>query len=253
MLQGFYWESYRHGHPQESFAGLREQSTGTRSCVRNAAVVRRGTLRSNFGSPPPSFAGEFSAGYNPKEILPAGQQLRIVRTSTGRCSRSCSGKGCVEARRRHRDQSSRRHERAGPISKNPDWGVWAICETDEAFQNAASRDRQYGRPPSAAVARKHPIRNTPATAALRTSTRASATSPIPTAGSARNHRAHICASSSPPATVGWAVTDMVHGYHAKWIAFIQPAHYTHVSPWVSTTGSPTTSKRGWILVHGHRC
>jgi alpha-amylase len=66
MLQGFYWESYRHGHPQK-FPSFGDKHWY--QIVReNAATVREGHF-DLIWLPPPSFAGEFSVGYNPKEYF----------------------------------------------------------------------------------------------------------------------------------------------------------------------------------------
>jgi alpha-amylase len=61
MLQGFYWESYRHGHPQK-FPTFGSQ-TWYQIVRENADTVRQGRF-DLIWLPPPSFAGEFSAGYN---------------------------------------------------------------------------------------------------------------------------------------------------------------------------------------------
>ncbi|MFZ1893120.1 MAG: alpha-amylase, partial [Rhodoplanes sp.] len=66
MLQGFYWESYRHGHP-EKFPSYGAK-TWYQIVKEQAPAIRAG----RFGLiwlPPPSFAGEYSAGYNPKEYF----------------------------------------------------------------------------------------------------------------------------------------------------------------------------------------
>src|SRR5882672_9605227 len=69
MIQGYYWESYRHGHPEnEKFRGYGEKTWY--SIVReNADRVRSGHF-DLIWLPPPSHAaqaGQYSAGYNPKE------------------------------------------------------------------------------------------------------------------------------------------------------------------------------------------
>src|SRR6266849_3474966 len=66
MLQGFYWESYRHGHPQK-FQGYGDKLWY--QIVRENAVTIRDGRFDLIWLPPPSFAGEFSAGYNPKEYF----------------------------------------------------------------------------------------------------------------------------------------------------------------------------------------
>src|SRR5438105_15799864 len=60
MLQGFYWESYRHGHP-DRFAQF-----GTNRWYvivsENAPRIREARF-DLIWLPPPSYAGTFSAGY----------------------------------------------------------------------------------------------------------------------------------------------------------------------------------------------
>ena len=65
MLQGFYWESYRHGHPG------RPGSVGAKrwyEIVKDQAGAIRDARFDLIWLPPPSFAGDYSAGYNPKEF-----------------------------------------------------------------------------------------------------------------------------------------------------------------------------------------
>ncbi len=64
MLQGFYWESYRHGDPQFPQYG------GKRWYVivqENAGTIRDGRFDLVW-LPPPCWAGPRSAGYNPKQL-----------------------------------------------------------------------------------------------------------------------------------------------------------------------------------------
>src|SRR5438128_674706 len=64
MLQGFYWESYRHGHPEKFPAfGTKKWYTIVKD---NASTIREARF-DLIWLPPPSFAGTYSAGYNPKE------------------------------------------------------------------------------------------------------------------------------------------------------------------------------------------
>ena len=69
MLQGFYWESYRHGHPDKF------PSYGSRHWYRivgeQAPLIRQGRF-DLIWLPPPSFAGAHSAGYNPKQYFNLG-------------------------------------------------------------------------------------------------------------------------------------------------------------------------------------
>src|SRR5258708_16670170 len=64
MLQGFYWESYRHGHP-EKFPDF-GQKTWYTLVKENTDTIRAGHF-DLIWLPPPCYAGQYSAGYNPNE------------------------------------------------------------------------------------------------------------------------------------------------------------------------------------------
>ena len=66
MLQGFYWESYRHGHP-DKFSTLGQKHWY--AIVREEANRIREGLFDLVWLPPPAYAGDLSAGYNPKELF----------------------------------------------------------------------------------------------------------------------------------------------------------------------------------------
>ncbi len=72
MLQGFYWESYRHGHP-EKFPSYGAK-TWYQIVEEQAPAIRAGRF-DLIWLPPPSFAGQYSAGYDPKEYFNLSQQL----------------------------------------------------------------------------------------------------------------------------------------------------------------------------------
>ena len=63
LLLGFYWESYRHGHP-DRFPDYGPASWYT-LLAEQAPVIRDGRF-DLIWLPPPSYAGDISAGYNPK-------------------------------------------------------------------------------------------------------------------------------------------------------------------------------------------
>src|SRR5438445_3378421 len=63
MLQGFYWESYRHGDPKFPKLGKKRWYE---IVSENAGQLREGRFDLVW-LPPPSWAGERSAGYNPKQ------------------------------------------------------------------------------------------------------------------------------------------------------------------------------------------
>src|SRR5437667_7380550 len=63
MLQGFYWESYRHGQ-LPTFGTKRWYEI-----ARDLAPRIRDARFDLVWLPPPSYAGDLSAGYNPKEYF----------------------------------------------------------------------------------------------------------------------------------------------------------------------------------------
>jgi alpha-amylase len=138
MLQGFYWESYRHGHPDKfpEFGQKRWYEI-----VRDQAWKIREGRFDLIWLPPPSFAGDLSAGYNPKEYFNLNNsygnfyQHRAMLIMLLRYGIEPVADVVIN----HRDGT---HGWAD--FKNPDWGTWAITKHDEAFTNPASE--VYGTP-----------------------------------------------------------------------------------------------------------
>lgn len=132
LLQGFYWESYRHGHPQ------RFPEYGNKQwydIVREQAGAVQAGRFDLIWLPPPSFAGELSAGYNPRALFRldnsygSRQQQRAMLEAV-------LAKGIepiADIVLNHRDGTTQWAD-----FKNPDWGSWAITRNDEAFTNPAS-------------------------------------------------------------------------------------------------------------------
>ena len=235
MLQGFYWESYRHGHPQ------RFPSFGTKrwyEIVReNAPMVREGRF-DLIWLPPPSFAGEISAGYNPKEYF-------RLDNSYGSFAQH---RAMLEALLRHGVEPvadiviNHRDGASGWADfKNPAWGVWAICETDEAFHTPASG-----------------IANTPA--AERGRCEEPAADYTRHGGTTYQYASFRDVAHTDPRVRrdivrslrqlrsagyrGWRY-DMVHGYHPKWIAL-----YNRLTTPTFSVGEydwgAHNEQRGWI-------
>jgi alpha-amylase len=65
LLQGFYWESYRHGNKRFPQAGQTSWYEVVRGKVPAIAAARFDLI----WLPPPVYAGELSAGYNPKQYF----------------------------------------------------------------------------------------------------------------------------------------------------------------------------------------
>ncbi|MEI9970692.1 MAG: alpha-amylase family glycosyl hydrolase [Ignavibacteriota bacterium] len=132
MLQGFYWESYRHGHPTQ-FPSYGD--THWYAIVQGVVAAIRDGRFNLIWMPPPSYAGDSSAGYNPKEYFRLDNSYGTF--AEHRAALEALLQNGVEPVAdiviNHRDGES-----SWADFKNPAWGVWAICRTDEAFSNMAS-------------------------------------------------------------------------------------------------------------------
>ena len=127
LLQGFYWESYRHGHPGR-FPQL--GSKKWYEIVReNASKIREGRFNLVW-LPPSSYSGEVSAGYNPKQYFNPNNSygsfaqhraLLDVLLANGM-------EPVADIVINHRDGTG-----GWARFENPDWGLWAVCRSDEAF------------------------------------------------------------------------------------------------------------------------
>ena len=131
MLQGFYWESHRHGHPGYESFGQRRWYTIVRD---NAETIADGRI-DLIWLPPPSEAGELSAGYGPKEYFNLSNSYGSFDDHRGMLE-TLLGKGIepvADLVLNHRDGSG-----GWTTFRNPAWGLWAITRNDEAFHNPAS-------------------------------------------------------------------------------------------------------------------
>ncbi len=132
MLQGFYWESHRFGHPDKY------PQFGTKhwyEIVRaDAADIQRGRFDLVW-LPPPCYAGDNSAGYNPKQYFKLDNdygtfaQQRALLTTL----RQDGVEPVADIVINHRDG-----DKTWTDFKNPDWGLWSICGDDEAFSDPRS-------------------------------------------------------------------------------------------------------------------
>ena len=131
LLQGFYWESYRYGKP--NFPQYNQQAWYD---VVKAKVPE--IAAGNFDLiwlPPPSYAGNLSAGYNPKQYGNLGnsygtaaQQSQLLKALL-----AAGVEPVADVVINHRDGTN------GWVDfQNPKWGTQAVCRTDEAFVNPAS-------------------------------------------------------------------------------------------------------------------
>lgn len=132
ILQGFYWESYRHGSP-ERFPAFGDRKWY--EIVKDKAGEIRDGRFDLIWLPPPSFAGKDSAGYNPKEYFNLNnsygnlQQHRAMLEALLRNGVEPVADIVIN----HRDGAS-----GWANFKNPDWDTRTITQHDEAFTNRDS-------------------------------------------------------------------------------------------------------------------
>src|SRR5689334_8516911 len=205
MLQGFYWESYRHGYPAK-FPSYGDKHWY--AIVQTVASQIRDGRFTLIWMPPPSYAGDFSAGYNPKEYFRLDNSYGTF--DEHRAALQALLQNGVEPVAdiviNHRDGSS-----GWADFKNPDWGVWAICKTDEAFSNAASGitntpDNQKGNCEEQADYRPEGTYQYPDFRDIA----------HPDSRVRQDIERYLLQLKSLGYR-GWRY-DMVHGYHARWIA-----------------------------------
>lgn len=235
MLQGFYWESYRHGHPEEfaSFGSKRWY----RIVHENAATIRAGRF-DLIWLPPPSFAGKYSAGYNPKEYFRLDNSYGSFEEHRAMLEELLrSGvEPIADVVINHRDGST-----GWADFKNPDWGTWAICETDEAFAKAESGvagtpAEQRGRCEERAPEYTRHAGTTYQYASFRDIAHPDRR--------VRQDVVRYLRQLQSAGYRGWRF-DMVHGYHARWIALYNRLTRPTFSVGEYDWGAHN-EQRGWI-------
>jgi alpha-amylase len=235
MLQGFYWESYRHGHPQKfpTFGS----KTWYRIVRENAATIREGRF-DLIWLPPPSFAGEFSAGYNPKEYFRLDNSYGSFTEHRAMLEELLQNgvEPIADIVINHRDGLM-----GWADFRNPEWGVWAICETDEAFRNPESGIA------NTPVAQRGRCEERPTEYTSHGGTTYQYDSFRDIAHTDRRVRQDIVRYLRQLKSAGyrgWRF-DMVHGYHATWIEL-----YNRLTSPTFSVGeydwAAHNEQRGWI-------
>jgi alpha-amylase len=235
MLQGFYWESHRHGYPE------RFPSFGNKQwydIVREQAPMIREGRFDLLWLPPPSYAGDISAGYNPKEYFNLNNtygsfsQHRVMLEALLQHGIEPVADIVIN----HRDGSQRWAD-----FKNPDWGTWAITRNDEAFLNPTSEVFQTPVEQRGAE-EEHPREyaehggTTYQYSSFRDIDHTNAT--------VRRDLIRYLLQLKSMGYRGWRY-DMVHGYHAKWMAVYNRAtHPTFAVGEYDWDKHP--AQRGWI-------
>jgi alpha-amylase len=244
MLQGFYWESCRHGHP-DRFPDL--GSKHWYQIVReNAGAIRDGRFDLVW-LPPPSFAGEISAGYDPK------QYFRFDTSYGTRDEHRAMLVALLQAGIEPVADLVLNH-RTGTAAWTdfvaPDWGRWSIVAGDEAFSTPASEAN--GTP---VTDRGHDEeRPAPYSIGYGSSGRAfsyeSCRDLDHSDDRVRRDVLRYLLALKSFGYRGWRY-DMVHGYHARWIAL----YNLRTSPTFSVGEYDWGRKgemRGWVWASAAR-
>ncbi len=235
MLQGFYWESYRHGHP-DSFPELGDKKW-YEIVKEQAPAIREGRF-DLIWLPPPSYAGELSAGYNPKEYFNLNNSYGSFQQQRAMLEALLANgiEPVADIVINHRDGSAHWAD-----FKNPDWGTWSITRDDEAFTN----------PGSEVVGTPVDQRGAPEESPGEYAGHGGTTYSYPdfrdidhTNETVRRDIIRYLLQLKSLGYRGWRY-DMVHGYHAKWIAVYNRASHPTFSVGEYDWGQHG-AQRGWI-------
>jgi len=132
MIQGFYWESSRHGY-QQKFP--QSGSEHWYAIIAREAPKIRAARFDLIWLPPPSFAGGFSAGYDPREyfVLDNSYGTFMEQRDALKALLTNGVEPIADIVINHRNGS-----RGWADFNNPAWGTWSITRDDEAFSNPNS-------------------------------------------------------------------------------------------------------------------
>ena len=235
MLQGFYWESYRHGHP-EKFPGFGSK-TWYEIVTQQAPAIREARF-DLIWLPPPSFAGTFSAGYNPKEYFNLANSYGNFAQHRSMLTALLSDgvEPIADIVINHRDGSQ-----GWADFRNPDWGAWAITRDDEAFTN---KDSEVFNTPidQRGAEEERPVEYTQHGG---TTYQYDSFRDIDhTDERVRRDVIRYLLQLKSAGYRGWRY-DMVHGFHAKWIAAYNRASNPTFSVGEYDWGAHA-AQRGWI-------
>jgi alpha-amylase len=234
LLQGFYWESYRHGHPDHPEFGSKRWYVIVHE---NAGRIQEGRF-DLIWLPPPSYAGESSAGYNPKEYFNLSNSYGSFDQHRAMLEELLLHgiEPIADIVINHRDGTS-----GWAQFRNPAWGTWAITRDDECFSDPASE--VYGTPieqRGAPEEKPHEYVQHGGTTYQYESFR----DLDHTERRVRHDLIRHLLQLRSMGYRGWRY-DMVHGYHAKWLA-----QYNRASQPTFSVGEYDWDKhanqRGWI-------
>jgi alpha-amylase len=237
MLQGFYWESSRHGLPQYPQFGARRWYEIVSQ--QSATIADAGF--DLVWLPSPCYAGDDSAGYNPKQYWNLGnaygseQQQREMLSDLLRSGVEPVADIVIN----HRDGTS-----GWGAFDQPKWGPWAICQNDEAFTD--SRSELRGTSVSQRGAQEQSVDYDPKRG--RTEAYADYRDLDHTNRDVRKDIVRYLKLLRSVGYRGWRF-DMVHGYHADWIRvynrLTSPTFSVGEFDWDDFGG-----QRGWVFRTG---
>jgi len=233
MLQGFYWESYRHGHPEKfpSYGARRWYQI----VAEQAPAIRHGRFNLIW-LPPPSFAGAHSAGYNPKEYFNLSNSYGHLAQHLSMLA-SLLGNGVepvADVVINHRDGSQ-----SWADFKNPDWARGRLRVTTKRSRTRARTSRH---------ARERARRRGGETGRVRAARRDDLRLRLvsrhrPYSERVRRDLIRHLLQLKSAGYRGWRY-DMVHGYHAKWVAVYNRASAPSFSVGEYDWDKPD-EQRGW--------
>ena len=229
MLQGFYWESYRHG--LRSGYGSQRWYALVRQKVPEIAAAGFDLI----WLPPPSWAGEGSAGYNPRQYfrLDNSYGSAIEQRALLVALLQAGVEPVADIVINHRDGNA-----GWADFRNPTWGPWSICRTDEAFQHPESGIAGTPVPQRGQCEESVPYRAGP-TLNYGDFRDIAHTDPRVRADIIR----HLLQLRSLGYR-GWRY-DMVHGFSARWIACYNAATNPSFSVGEYDWGAHA-EQRGWV-------
>jgi alpha-amylase len=234
LLQGFYWESYRHGHTD--FPQFGEKNWY--QIVTDLAPEMREARFDLIWLPPPSFSGELSAGYNPKEYFNLDNSYGNFDQHRGMLTALLNNgiEPVADIVINHRDGVN-----GWADFRNPDWGTWAITRHDEAFTNPESEvfgtpEDQRGSPEEQPIEYTLHGGSSYAYDSFRDLDH--------TNEQVRRDIIRYLLQLRGMGYRGWRY-DMVHGFHARWIAVYNRATQPTFSVGEYDWGAHD-EQRGWI-------
>ena len=134
MLQGFYWESHRHGHADDDPNFERFGDKLWYQIVKEKTPEIRDARFDLIWLPPPSDAGKISAGYNPRQYWNLNNSYGDQDLHQAMLKQLWQNgvEPVADIVINHRDGDN------WTDFKNPDWGLNTITRYDEAFTDTDS-------------------------------------------------------------------------------------------------------------------